>query len=184
MPIGVERSGIVRIEGTVSGNDTEGFDRASTRSRDELTGNVIQARGLEHFTEGLSSVWSRMAEALKPGAPLVFTYHHNKAGSPTRHSRNQMPVDGKIFVVLSKTSRVRDHCAAGVALLDSGLVRSASLPCPAEMGGSIHIHGTASSIMDTVFVCRSSGTTPGRWLFDPPERLVEIVGEDLPPSVQ
>ena len=74
MPIGVERSGIVRIEGTVSGNDTEGFDRASTRSRDELTGNVIQARGLEHFTEGLSSVWSRMAEAPKPGAPLVFTY--------------------------------------------------------------------------------------------------------------
>ena len=47
------------------------------------------------------------------------------------------------------------------------------------MGGSIHIHGTASSIMDTVFVCRSSGRTPGRWLFDTPERLVEIAGEDL-----
>jgi hypothetical protein len=29
-----------------------------------------------------------------------------------------------------------------------------ALPCPAEMGGSIHIHGTGSSIVDTVFVCR------------------------------
>ena len=47
------------------------------------------------------------------------------------------------------------------------------------MGGSIHIHGTASSIMDTVFVCRSSGKTRERWLFDTPERLVEIAGEDL-----
>ena len=47
------------------------------------------------------------------------------------------------------------------------------------MGGSIHIHGTSSSIIDTVFVCRSSGTTPESWLFDSPDRLVEIVGEDL-----
>ena len=133
------------------GNDTEGFDRPSTRSRDELTGNVTQARGLTHFTEGLSLVWSRMAEALKPGAPLMFTYHHNKLDA---------------------------YCAVGVALLDAGLVCSASLPCPAEMGGSIHIHGTASSIMDTVFACRSSGRIPGRWLFDTPERLVEIAGED------
>ena len=37
------------------GNATEGFSRASTRSRDELTGNVTQDRGLTHFTEGLSS---------------------------------------------------------------------------------------------------------------------------------
>ena len=135
----------------LAGSDTEGFDRASTRSRDELTGNVTQARGLEHFTEGLSAAYSHMAEALKPGAPLVFTYHHNKLDA---------------------------YCAVGVALLDAGLVCSASLPCPAEMGGSIHIHGTASSIMDTVFVCRSSGRVPGRWLFDTPERLVEIAGED------
>ena len=136
----------------LAGNAAEGFSRASTRSRDELTGNVTQKRGLTHFTEGLSAVWSRMAEALKPGAPLVFTYHHNKLDA---------------------------YCAVGVAILDAGLVCSASLPCPAEMGGSIHIHGTASSIMDTVFVCRSSGRTPRRRLFDTPERLVEIAGEDL-----
>ena len=39
---------------------------------------------------------------------------HNEVGNlisieiPARHSRNQMPVGGKIFVILSKTSRVRD----------------------------------------------------------------------------
>ena len=134
------------------GNEAEGFDRPSTRSPQELTGNVTQDRGLEHFTEGLATVYSRMARALKPGAPLAFTYHHNKLDA---------------------------YCAVGVAVLDAGLVCSASLPCPAEMGGSIHIHGTNSSIIDTVFVCRNSGTTPESWLFDTPERLVEIVGEDL-----
>ena len=136
----------------LAGNEAEGFDRPSTRSPQELTGNVTQDRGLEHFTEGLSTVYSRMARALKPGAPLAFTYHHNKLDA---------------------------YCAVGVAILDAGLVCSASLPCPAEMGGSIHIHGTSSSIIDTVFVCRNSGTTPESWLFDTPERLVEIVGEDL-----
>ena len=134
------------------GNQAEGFDRPSTRSPQELTGNVTQARGLDHFTEGLSEVYTRMAGALKPGAPLAFTYHHNKLDA---------------------------YCAVGVAVLDAGLVCSASLPCPAEMSGSIHIHGTSSSIIDTVFVCRTSGAAPVGWLFDTPERLVELVGEDL-----
>ena len=134
------------------GTDAEGFDRPSTRSPDELTGNVTQDRGLEHFTEGLSAVYARMADALKPGAPLVFTYHHNKLDA---------------------------YCAVGAAILDAGLVCSASLPCPAEMGGSIHIHGTASSIVDTVFVCRTSGEAREDWLFDSPGRLVEIVNTDL-----
>ena len=136
----------------LAGNEAEGFDRPSTRSPQELTGNVTLDRGLEHFTEGLSAVYSRMASALKPGAPLVFTYHHNKLDA---------------------------YCAVGIAILDAGLVCSASLPCPAEMGGSIHIHGTSSSIIDTVFVCRSSGATPESWLFDTPERLIAVVGQDL-----
>ena len=38
----------------LAGSDAEGFDRPSTRSPQELTGNVTQERGLEHFTEGLS----------------------------------------------------------------------------------------------------------------------------------
>ena len=137
------------------GNDTEGFDRLSTRSAQELTGNTTQERDLAHFTEGLSCVYSRMARALKPGAPLAFTYHHNKLDA---------------------------YCAVGVAILDAGLVCSASLPCPAEMGGSIHIHGTTSSIIDTVFVCRTSGAAPEGWRFDTPERLAAIVGEDSGPT--
>ncbi len=134
------------------GNKAEGFDRPSTRSPDELTGNVTEERGLEHFTDGLSAVYSRMAAGLKSGAPLVFTYHHNK---------------------------LEAYYAVGVAILDAGLVCSASLPCPAEMGGSIHIHGKASSIIDTVFVCRMSGATPRRWLFETPEQLADVVKDDL-----
>ncbi len=134
------------------GKQAEGFSARYTRSSDELTGNVTQKRGLEEFTEGLAEVYARMARALKPGAPLVFTYHHN---------------------------RLDAYCAVGVAILDAGLVCSASLPCPAEMGGSIHIHGTNSSIIDTVFVCRTSGKTPGKWFFDSSEQLLEIVNEDL-----
>ena len=134
------------------GKGAEGFDRPSTRSPNELTGNVTQDRGLEHFTAGLAAAYARMAEALKPGAPLVFTYHHNKLDA---------------------------YCAVGAAILDAGLVCSASLPCPAEMGGSMHIHGTASSIVDTVFVCRASGEAREDRLFDSPERLAGIVATDL-----
>ena len=46
---------------------SEGFWRQSTRTDGELTGNVTKARGLAHFTEGLSRVYRHMAEALKPG---------------------------------------------------------------------------------------------------------------------
>ncbi len=134
------------------GTDADGFHRSSTRSPNELTGNVTQDRGLEHFTEGLSEVYTRMTHALKPGGPLVFTYHHNKLDA---------------------------YCAVGVAILDAGLVCSASLPCPAEMGGSIHIHGTTSSIVDTVFVCRTSGEARDDWLFDSTQQLLALVTADL-----
>jgi adenine-specific DNA methylase len=134
------------------GDEHEGFDRRSTRAPEELTANETQARGLIHFTEGLAKVYKRMADALKPGAPLVFTYHHN---------------------------RIEAYHAAGVAILDSGLTCSASLACPGEMGGSIHIHGTGSSIVDTVFVCRSTGRMPRRWLFKSANDLQKAVSEEL-----
>lgn len=134
------------------GEEAEGFDRPSTRAPEELTGNVTQARGLTHFTEGLALVYAAMAQALKPGAPLAFTYHHNK---------------------------LEAYCAVGVAILDAGLICSASLPCPAEMGGSIHIHGTSSSIVDTVFVCRDQGQAPREWLFKSAEELAAVVAHDL-----
>lgn len=134
------------------GTEAEGFDRESTRAAEELTGNETQGRDLEHFTEGLAAVYRNMARALKPGAPLAFTYHHNKLDA---------------------------YAAAGVAILDAGLTCSASIPCPAEMGGSIHIHGTGSSIVDTVFVCRSAGTTHQEWLFQTEAELIRVVAHDL-----
>jgi hypothetical protein len=59
------------------------------------------------------------------------------------------------------------------------LTCSASPPCPAEMGGSIHIHGTASSILDTVFVCRDRGAVRRAWLFDDAEDLAGILAKEI-----
>lgn len=130
------------------GSDAEGFHHISTRADDELTGNVTKSRGLDHFTEGLARVYRRMAFALKPGAPLAFTYHHNN---------------------------LEAYRPVGVAILDAGFVCSASLPCPAEMSGSIHIHNTNSSILDTIFVCRTEGDTLKEWLFKTAEELSSII---------
>ncbi|HQI00297.1 MAG TPA: DNA methylase [Deltaproteobacteria bacterium] len=134
------------------GKEADGFNKESTRSQDELTGNETQKHGIEHFTEGLSSVYQRMARALKPNAPLAFTFHHN---------------------------RMEVYHAVGVAILDAGLVCSATLPCPAEMGGSIHIHGTRSSIIDTVFVCRKHGSVKRDLLFQTSAELIKLVRSDL-----
>lgn len=105
------------------------FRGESTRSVKELTGNVTTGKGLAHFTEGLSAVYSKAAKGLKPGAPFVFTYHHND-------------VEAYVPVV--------------VAILDAGLHCTAALPCPAEMSASLHISGTGSSVVDTVIVCRKT----------------------------
>ena len=96
------------------------FAPETTRNPDELTGNVTLNRDLNHFTEGLSAVYRRMERALKRGRPFVFTYHHNALDA---------------------------YYPIAVALLDAGMACTSSLPCPAEMGGSIHIHGTDSSII-------------------------------------
>lgn len=134
------------------GTAAEGFDRPSSRSLEELTGNVTQARGLDHFTDGLAGVYRGMARALKPGAPLAFTFHHNK---------------------------IEPYHAVGVAILDASLTCLASLPCPAEMGGSIHIHGTGSSIVDTIFVCRAQGRTRDGQAFDSLDQLAQVMDSEL-----
>ena len=134
------------------GTDAEGFSQESTRSPSELTGNATQDRDLEHFTEGLAAVYRAMARALKPGAPLAFTFHHNA---------------------------MEPYHAIGVAILDAGLICSTSIPCPAEMGGSIHIHGTGSSIVDTIFVCRNHGQARRDALFDDLDGLSAVVRTDL-----
>ena len=93
-----------------------------------------------------------MSAALKPGAPLAFTYHHND---------------------------IKAYYPVAVAILDAGLACSGSVPCPAEMGASIHISGTGSSIIDTVFVCRSTGTVPKRWITRKPEEIAALVRDDV-----
>ncbi len=128
------------------------FNKVSTRDTEELTGNTTMERGLEHFTEGLSAVFTKMAWALKPGSPLAFTYHHNT---------------------------VEAYYPVAVAILDSGLKCSASIPCPAEMGASIHINGTGSSIVDTVFVCRSQGMVSRRTIGTTASEIAEMIRSDL-----
>ena len=134
------------------GADVQAFDQKSTRNTNELTGNITMERGLRHFTEGLSEVFSRMTAVLKSGAPFVFTYHHN---------------------------RIDAYYPVAVAMLDAGLTCTASLPCPAEMGGSIHISGTASSVVDTIFVCRSTGVVPRNYLVDSPAAIATLVRHDI-----
>jgi adenine-specific DNA methylase len=109
-------------------DDFDEFRGTTTRAAGELTGNITLGRGLEHFTNGLSEVFQAYTRALKPRAPFVFTYHHN---DPTAY----VPVV--------------------VAILDAGLLCTATLPAAAEMGASLHIAGTGSSVLDSVFVCRA-----------------------------
>ena len=132
--------------------EPDAFAALSTRNPEELTGNEDMGRGIDHFAQGLSEVFQKMAAALKPGAPLAFTYHHNDLGA---------------------------YCPLAVAILDADLTCSASLPCPAEMGASIHINGTGSSIIDTVFVCRSTGSVPRKWIVDSMDQVVDLVREDM-----
>lgn len=113
------------------GEDNAVFAARSTRSEHEATGNVTARRGLDEFTAALSGVFARFCAALKPGAPLVFTYHHN---------------DPLAYVPLV------------VAVLDAGMSCTAVLPAAAEMSASMHIANTSSSVLDSVFVCRGADT--------------------------
>jgi len=112
----------------INDSDTS-FSKRSTKDNNELTVNITLKRDITNFTEGLSCIFTNMAKALKTEAPLVFTYHHN---------------------------RIEAYVPIAVAILDSGLSCEATLASPAEMSASIHINGTKSSIIDTIFVCRKS----------------------------
>jgi hypothetical protein len=136
----------------IVGQTERAFQAVSTRNANELTGNVTMDRDVNHFAAGLSESFCRMAQALKPGAPFAFTYHHNS---------------------------LEAYYPIAVAILDAGLTCSASLPCPAEMGGSIHINKTGSSIIDTIFVCRVTGKVPRRWIVETPGDIANLVREDI-----
>lgn len=134
------------------GSNEKAFSADSTRNAEELTGNITLQRGIARFTEGISQVFRRMATALKSGAPLAFTFHHNSLAA---------------------------YESVAVAILDAGLTCSATLPSPAEMGGSIHIAGTESSIIDSIFVCRSTGKVKRSTLSSDSAALSELVTCDL-----
>jgi len=134
------------------GSEIPEFASESTRNAGELTGNVSMGRSIDHFTDGIAKTFRKSSKELKRGSPLAFTYHHN---------------------------RLDAYAPMAVAILDAKLTCSASLPCPAEMGGSIHINGTKSSIIDTVFICRATGRVPRKWVVSTPQELAELVKEDM-----
>jgi adenine-specific DNA methylase len=115
------------------GSKDSAFIPSSTRNAHELTGNVSMKRDLNYFAEGLANVFSHIAKALKPGAPFSFTYHHNE---------------------------ITAYFPVAVAALDAGFICSKVFPCPAEMGASIHIKGTNSSKVDSIFICRRRQDVP------------------------
>ncbi len=128
------------------------FAEPSTRNTGELTGNINMGRDLVHFTEGMAAIFCMAAERLRGGSPLAFTFHHN---------------------------RLDAYAPIAVAILDAGLTCSASLPCPAEMGASIHINGTGSSVIDTVFVCRKTGVVPRLWIANSLQALANLIQLDV-----
>jgi len=128
------------------------FASPTTRNAGELTGNINMGRDLVHFTEGISATFCKTVGRLRSGSPLAFTYHHNKLDA---------------------------YVPVAVAILDAGLTCSASLPCPAEMGASIHINGTGSSVIDTVFICRQTGLVPRRWVVGTPRELAGLIQEEV-----
>ncbi len=136
------------------------FDGATTRSSHEATGNANQGRGIEEFTSALSAVFVQFAGGLKPGRPFVFTYHHNDPAA---------------------------YAPLIVATLDAGLACSDVLPAAAEMSASLHISGTNSSVLDSVFVCRSRDSIPAvldapttePGLFGPALAFVERLRHDI-----
>lgn len=116
----------------------------STRNPEELTVNETQERGLMSFAQGLSEVFQIMSKGLKAGAPIVFTYHHN---------------DPEAYIPII------------IAILDADLNCTGDLSAPAEMSASLHISGTDSAIIDTIFVCREGEINLG----DPLSELSEPV---------
>lgn len=107
--------------------ETPYFEKETSRHDDEVTGGKVNGRSLDIYAERLSEVYQAAAKALKPGQPFVFTFHHND---------------------------LHAYAAPVVAILDTGLILTRTIGCPAEMRGSIHIAKADSSRFDTVFVLR------------------------------
>ena len=123
------------------------LSRATAQAGDS---GIQERRKRDAFTEGLSRVFQRWTHALKPGGPFAFTFHHNTLDA---------------------------YVPIAVGMLDAGLTCTAALPVPAEMSASIHINGTGSSVVDTVFVGRQMPAKS----HEPPsaESLARCAGKDF-----
>lgn len=136
--------------------DAPYFATESSRSDDEVTGNDHGGRDIFYFAQGLSEVYRAASRSLKAGGPFVFTYHHNDPLS---------------------------YAALVVASLDAGLVPQATLVCPSEMRGSVHISKSASSRVDSVFVLRKPPAPAGELEIDIPQCVAnaarQLVEADL-----
>lgn len=128
--------------------ETPFFDQATSKSEDEVTGNISAGRGIDAFAERLSGIYRAATRALRPGSPFVFTYHHNELSS---------------------------YAALVVAVLDAGLVPITTLVCPSEMRGSIHINSADSSRVDSIFVLRKPPFGIGDRAAPVNERLIKHV---------
>lgn len=108
--------------------ETPFFDTAGTKTEHDAVGSQTAAGvGLLEFTRRLSAVFAASADALKPGGPFVFTYHHNE---------------------------LEAYAPLVVACLDAGLRPTRLCACPSEMRASKHIHGRNAATVDAVFVLR------------------------------
>ena len=88
---------------TLPGSSGRALSHRPHRALDACLGLELEA-GVRRNPRG--APWSATRRRLPPGSSPIGP---GLPSTPTRHSRNQTPVDGKIFVVLSKTSRVRDY---------------------------------------------------------------------------
>lgn len=104
------------------------FDTDHARTADDAVGcGGDDPVELADFTDRLADVFCAAAEALKPGGPFMFTYHHNEVAA---------------------------YAPVVVACLNAGLVPTRFYACPSEMRASTHIHGRNAATVDTVFVLR------------------------------
>ena len=105
------------------------FAPPTTRSSAELTGKrgTLGQGDRNTSRKACRRSLATTRQHSSPMPPSCFTYHHNDPAA---------------------------YVAVVVAILDAGLDCTATLPAAAEMGASLHILGTKSSVLDSIFVCR------------------------------
>lgn len=163
---------------------------------DEGLTEMLRARELDPFSAIIARQLA-LYYMLKHDYPraLQILRQANQSGPPFTTSTEivvyiENQLGDEALNILEKESRDRKGdalliCNRGMVYgsqgrrVEAGLTCTASLPCPAEMGGSIHISGTGSSIVDTIFVCRSTGSISRRSVVDDPSGIADLIRGDI-----